>query len=77
MSLHGLAEMTLGVPNVDATQQFYREFGLTESAKGAFASADGGDQLRVADGWWSSPLPPTTATTSIASAAPPVLATSP
>ena len=31
MSLHGLAEMTLGVPNVDATKQFYREFGLAES----------------------------------------------
>ena len=49
MSLHGLAEMTLGVPNVDATKQFYREFGLAESTNGMFASADGGDQLRVVD----------------------------
>jgi catechol 2,3-dioxygenase-like lactoylglutathione lyase family enzyme len=49
MSLHGLAEMTLGVPNVDATKQFYREFGLAESDNGMFASADGGDQLRVVD----------------------------
>ena len=49
MSLHGLAEMTLGVPNVDATRQFYREFGLAESTNGMFASADGGDQLRVVD----------------------------
>jgi catechol 2,3-dioxygenase-like lactoylglutathione lyase family enzyme len=49
MSLHGLAEMTLGVPNVDATNQFYREFGLVESNTGMFASADGGDQLRVVD----------------------------
>lgn len=47
MTLHGLAEMTLGVPNVDATRKFYREFGLAESADGTFASADGGDQLRV------------------------------
>ncbi|MGZ4792153.1 MAG: VOC family protein, partial [Ilumatobacteraceae bacterium] len=49
MTLHGLAEMTLGVPNVDATKRFYREFGLAESADGVFASADGGDQLRVVD----------------------------
>jgi catechol 2,3-dioxygenase-like lactoylglutathione lyase family enzyme len=49
MSLHGLAEMTLGVPNVDATKGFYREFGLTESDGGMFASADGGDQLRVVE----------------------------
>ena len=41
--------MTLGVPNVDATKQFYREFGLAESTNGMFASADGGDQLRVVD----------------------------
>jgi catechol 2,3-dioxygenase-like lactoylglutathione lyase family enzyme len=49
MSLHGLAEMTLGVPNVDATKGFYREFGLTESDGGMLASADGGDQLRVVE----------------------------
>ena len=49
MSLHGLANMTLGVPNVDATRQFYREFGLAESENGMFASADGGDQLRVVE----------------------------
>jgi catechol 2,3-dioxygenase-like lactoylglutathione lyase family enzyme len=49
MALHGLAEMTLGVPNVDATKQFYREFGLAESDNGMFSSTDGGDQLRVVD----------------------------
>ena len=42
MSLHGLAEMTLGVPNIEATKQFYREFGLTETEAGTFATADGG-----------------------------------
>ena len=47
MTLHGLAEMTLGVPNVDATKQFYREFGLAEQPNGMFATTDGGDQLRV------------------------------
>jgi catechol 2,3-dioxygenase-like lactoylglutathione lyase family enzyme len=47
VSLHGLAEMTLGVNNVEATRRFYREFGLIETAEGVFASADGGDQLRI------------------------------
>jgi catechol 2,3-dioxygenase-like lactoylglutathione lyase family enzyme len=47
MSLHGLAEMTLGVPNVDATKQFYREFGLVEADNGMFASAVGGELLRM------------------------------
>jgi len=41
--------MTLGVPNVDATKQFYREFGLSENDTGMFASADGGDQLRITE----------------------------
>ena len=49
MTVHGLAEMTLGVPNVDATRQFYREFGLAESDNGMFATADGGDQLRIVE----------------------------
>src|SRR4051794_31260469 len=49
MTLHGLADMTLGVPNVDATKQFYREFGLSENDTGMFASADGGDQLRITE----------------------------
>jgi catechol 2,3-dioxygenase-like lactoylglutathione lyase family enzyme len=50
MSLHGLAEMTLGVPNIDATKQFYREFGLEENpTTGMFSTSDGGDQLRIVD----------------------------
>src|SRR4051794_9341105 len=49
MTLHGLADMTLGVPNVEATSQFYRELGLTENGSGMFASADGGDQLRITE----------------------------
>jgi catechol 2,3-dioxygenase-like lactoylglutathione lyase family enzyme len=49
MSLHGLAEMTLGVANVEATKQFYRDFGLTESPSGLFATTDGGEQLRVVE----------------------------
>ena len=41
--------MTLGVPRVDEARQFYREFGLTESAPGVFATADGGEQLRIVE----------------------------
>ena len=47
MALQGLAEITVGVPNVDETRAFYSEFGLAESSSGVFATADGGDQLRV------------------------------
>ena len=49
MALQGLAEMTLGVPKVDETRAFYREFGLSESSPGVFATADGGEQLRVVE----------------------------
>ncbi len=41
--------MTFGVPKVDETRAFYREFGLSESSPGVFATADGGDQLRVVE----------------------------
>jgi catechol 2,3-dioxygenase-like lactoylglutathione lyase family enzyme len=49
MALHGLAHITIGVPNVDEARAFYNEFGLTESADlpGRFASADGGEQLTI------------------------------
>lgn len=47
MALQGLAEITLGVPRVDETRSFYTEFGLSETAPGVLATADGGDQLRI------------------------------
>jgi catechol 2,3-dioxygenase-like lactoylglutathione lyase family enzyme len=47
MALHGLAEITLGVPETESTRAFYRDFGLTETSTGIFATRDGGDQLRV------------------------------
>lgn len=47
MALHRLNGVTIGVPNVEATREFYRDFNLTESEPGVFASADGGEQLRV------------------------------
>jgi catechol-2,3-dioxygenase len=47
MALHRMNSVTIGVPNVDETRAFYRDFNLTETAPGVFASADGGEQLRV------------------------------
>ena len=49
MAIHGLGSMTLGVPRVDEARQFYREFGLTELARGDFASRDGGAQLHLVE----------------------------
>ncbi len=45
MSLHRLTSIIVGVPNVEATAAFYREFGLIETAPGRFITADGGEQL--------------------------------
>jgi catechol 2,3-dioxygenase-like lactoylglutathione lyase family enzyme len=52
MALHRLNQITIGVPDVDATAQYYTEFGLTRapensSATACFATADGGEQLRL------------------------------
>jgi catechol 2,3-dioxygenase-like lactoylglutathione lyase family enzyme len=47
MALHGLASITIGVPNVDETVGYYEEFGLTQTGAGVLATTDGGDQLRV------------------------------
>ena len=47
MALHRMNSVTIGVPNVAETAEFYRDFNLTETAPGVFATADGGDQLRL------------------------------
>ncbi len=47
MTMHRLTTVTIGVPDVDATAGFYREFGLTEVGPGRFATLDGGEQLRL------------------------------
>ncbi|MBV8786112.1 MAG: VOC family protein [Mycobacterium sp.] len=47
MSLHGLAKVTIGVPNVDETISYYRDFGLGYRGQGVFASRNGGEQLEV------------------------------
>jgi catechol 2,3-dioxygenase-like lactoylglutathione lyase family enzyme len=47
MALHRLNSVTIGVPDVKRTAEFYRDFNLTETAPGQFATADGGEQLRL------------------------------
>jgi len=34
MALHGLASVTIGVPEVEETRAYYTEFGLTSAAVG-------------------------------------------
>jgi len=45
MSLHRLTTVTVGVPNLDESRKFYRDFGLTEKAPGHFSTRLGGEQL--------------------------------
>ena len=47
MTLHRMNSITLGVPDPVKTATFYRAFNLTETSPGVFATADGGDQLRL------------------------------
>jgi catechol 2,3-dioxygenase-like lactoylglutathione lyase family enzyme len=49
MSLHGLASITVGVPNVPETVAYYEEFGLQQTRPGVLASSDGGEQLSIVD----------------------------
>ncbi|RFA06637.1 dioxygenase [Subtercola boreus] len=47
MSLHRLASLTMGVPDVQPTIDYYADFGLTHLGHGRFATTDGGEQLRI------------------------------
>ncbi|MCE0765062.1 VOC family protein [Pseudonocardia kujensis] len=47
MSLHRLASVTMGVPDPAAVGDYYRDFGLTETSPGRFATTDGGEQLTI------------------------------
>jgi catechol 2,3-dioxygenase-like lactoylglutathione lyase family enzyme len=47
MPLHRMNQITIGVPDVEKTSDFYRDFGLEEREPGAFSTADGGEQLRL------------------------------
>ncbi len=48
MSLHRLTAITIGVPNVEATADYYRDFGLADLGDNRFGTVDGGEQLRLA-----------------------------
>ncbi|MCZ4521765.1 VOC family protein [Rhodococcus ruber] len=47
MALHGLAKVTIGVPNVDETIGYYTDFGLTHNGNGSFSTVNGGEQLQI------------------------------
>lgn len=47
MTLHRLTSVTIGVPNVAETAEYYAEFGLTPQDDGWFSTRDGGRQLRI------------------------------
>jgi catechol 2,3-dioxygenase-like lactoylglutathione lyase family enzyme len=47
MALHGLASVTVGVPDVAAAAAYYTDFGLTPQADGWLSTTDGGRQLRL------------------------------
>jgi catechol 2,3-dioxygenase-like lactoylglutathione lyase family enzyme len=47
MALHRLTSILLGVPDVAAAAAYYEDFGLTPTGDGRFATADGGEQLRL------------------------------
>jgi catechol 2,3-dioxygenase-like lactoylglutathione lyase family enzyme len=47
MGLHRLAAVTIAVPNVDETKDYYTDFGLAPDSDGWFRTVDGGRQLRI------------------------------
>ncbi|MEU2211624.1 VOC family protein [Streptomyces hygroscopicus] len=47
MSLHRLASITLGVPDVVAAGAYYEEFGLSAEADGWYSTVEAGRQLRL------------------------------
>jgi catechol 2,3-dioxygenase-like lactoylglutathione lyase family enzyme len=47
MALHRIRSIAIGVPEVEPVRAFYRDLGLTETAPQRFATADGGEQLRL------------------------------
>ncbi|MEC3919207.1 VOC family protein [Nocardia sp. CDC160] len=47
MPLHRLTSVVVGVPNVDSTAAYYRDFGLGQNEDGWFTTKDGGRQLKL------------------------------
>ncbi|MBK5305405.1 MAG: VOC family protein [Frankiaceae bacterium] len=50
MALHRLTKIVVGVTDVATAIPFYEEFGLAHLGNGRFATADGGEQLELAEG---------------------------
>jgi catechol 2,3-dioxygenase-like lactoylglutathione lyase family enzyme len=48
VTLHRLASITIGVPNVEETSAYYAEFGLLREGA-TFSTRDGGEQLRIVE----------------------------
>lgn len=49
MSLHRLARVVIGVPNVDDTVRYYQDFGLRHEGGGMFSTVEGGRQLAIVE----------------------------
>ncbi len=49
MGLHRLTSVTLATPDAAAAADFYESFGLTRVDEATFATADGGQQLRLVE----------------------------
>lgn len=47
MPMHRISSITLGVPDLESTAQFYTDFGLTPLGDHRFATLDGGEQLKL------------------------------
>ncbi|MFE4756777.1 VOC family protein [Streptomyces mirabilis] len=47
MALHGLSSVTVGVPNLAETRDYYTDFGLAPGEDGWLSTRDGGRQLRL------------------------------
>lgn len=47
MALHRLTRVTIGVPNLAESIAYYADFGLNHLGDGAFATEQGGEQLRL------------------------------
>ena len=47
MSLHRLASVTIGVPNVAETAHYYKDFGLVPVDRRWLSTVDGGNQLQI------------------------------
>ena len=47
MALHRMTSITMGVPNVEETAAYYREFGLSPAEDGWFSTRDAGRPLRT------------------------------